>query len=482
MMHTMQQHTVPPVAEEIRDTLVQTFGDRLQSVLLYGSSLISDQYWDLDMLVLLCAHDDHTRDLEGLKQIRKIYQDQVLDLQLYYPSELRGPDTFSLDAHGAFFYPLLAHAHVLHGSNPFRAEHASEAAVVVSLLNRIQRYVFQARQEYVHDRRHTKDRNPHYHTKHVRRCMYDLLLMRLDHVESASIDDLFQATFPTAFVEADWATLGGTESSITTHMPLYETIYRLALETAHRIVPANRQRPLRGTGADMVFEYILPTAKTPRRAIILIDGIPRVPDLTSTMSLMAAWGYAVYAPRLIGTWESPGTFLDHDPANDIIAFAHALRDGRIHNNGTPACDHTTLIGVSFGATLALAASTSPHVDRVIACSPFPTLADVRGIDTLPPYLATHYAGAYRSSPDAWEQSRVRDWLSLPARHAAGTLAPKKCQVFYGAHDPEIDAMATAAFCTNAQIPCRELPEGHLALHKGLRTLGPILYEHLARAQ
>src|SRR3989344_857558 len=157
---------IPEVALKIRDLVVEKFRPNLTSVLLYGSSKSGGDFWDIDFLIILKKNRLKLDDLNQFKEIAKKFTDLTLDLQFMYEKEVKSPDTFSLDAHGAFFTKILKRATSLYGSNPFLDFEPTRRQLLVSLVTRIQRYLFHARQDYIIGGRHNKDRNPKYHQKH----------------------------------------------------------------------------------------------------------------------------------------------------------------------------------------------------------------------------------------------------------------------------------------------------------------------------
>lgn len=239
MLHlpeTPPKKSPPPIAKEIKDKLVDTFGNNLLTVLLYGSSQWKTDYWDLDVLVVLKQNDFKLTDLNALKIVAHEFKGQSLDLQLMYESEVNSPDTFSLDAHGAFFSRIVSRATVLYGTNPFKGFVPLRKVLLISLITRIQRYVFHARQEYILGGRYNKDRNPKYHQKHVIRSMFDVLLMSREWLETGEVKDLFIKHFPHALSSADWLALESGGDDIADYMVLYEKVYATAVEEAARLI------------------------------------------------------------------------------------------------------------------------------------------------------------------------------------------------------------------------------------------------------
>lgn len=226
---------VPSVAQEITSKLVNDFKDNLVTVLLYGSSRYSEEYWDLDILVILRKNQLSISDALIFKNIAEKYSNHSLDLQFVYLDEIRDPDIFSLDAHGAFFSRIVKHAVILYGENPFeRAYEASQKIFLVSIIVRIQRYVFHARQEYILGGRHNKDRNPRYHRKHVIRTMFDVLLMSREWLEPEEVKELFSRQFPDCLNALEWGILDSQSDDINDYILLYEKIYAVAHKEVRR--------------------------------------------------------------------------------------------------------------------------------------------------------------------------------------------------------------------------------------------------------
>lgn len=168
---------IPEVAFKIKDSIVNKLESNLDSILLYGSSKLGGDFWDIDFLIILKENKFDFTEMNLLKQIAQEFKDITLDLQFMYGKEIKSPNIFSLDAHGAFFTRILKRATLLYGSNPFLDFEPTRKQLLISLVTRIQRYLFHARQEYILGGRHNKDRNPKYHQKHVIRSMFDLLMM-----------------------------------------------------------------------------------------------------------------------------------------------------------------------------------------------------------------------------------------------------------------------------------------------------------------
>jgi|CXWL01.1.fsa_nt_gi hypothetical protein len=235
-MSPADHRDVPEVATRIAERLSSSFGGKLFGVLLYGSSQWSPEFWDLDIVVILKAGVLELEALQILRNIQKEFEEHALDLQLLYLTEIVNPNTFSLDVHGAFFSKILERAMVLRGNNPFIGLVPNREIFLISLVTRIQRYIFQARQEYIGGGRYNKDRNPEYHKKHVMRAMFDVLLMTNKWIETGEIISLFTRTFPHSLTRTELAILSSGSDKIEDHMILYEKVYAVAMQEIQRLL------------------------------------------------------------------------------------------------------------------------------------------------------------------------------------------------------------------------------------------------------
>ncbi|MCR4333859.1 MAG: alpha/beta hydrolase [Patescibacteria group bacterium] len=464
---------IPQVVEDIRDALAPHFGDNLLSILLYGSSQTQKTFWDLDILIILKEKKDSFSDLSFLQTVVTTFAAHDLDLQLFYSREIDSADSFSLDAHGAFFSKVLANASVVYGVNPFIQFPPAEELVTISLLNRIQRYIFQVRREYIGMGRQVRDKNPHYHQKHLRRVLLDLMLMvgPCDSVEQA--EESFKKHFPNAFTDSQWELLSSDSDIVADYIELYEKMYDIALEVSHTLLPNTRRRPNRTSIQGTVCEYLLPDAYTD--VLILVDGLPRVPELGAFMNLLSSWGYAVFYPRLRGTWESEGEFLDHDPAEDIRTLAHHLRKGLVLQGHAVHTDRVLVLGTSFGGLVALGASLSENVALSIALSPVYAMSAVSNIDTLGSFIKEGYGGAYRCTDDNWKNFIRDEILSLEKISQQDSFDPAKCAVIAGEVDPQVNSIKLSALCAARSIPFHTLPLGHLSFHKDTIAIRSLLH-------
>ena len=174
----------------LSNDLVSAFGNRLRSVLWYGSSSVSSIANDLDLLVILRGKPE----LTDTKTFRKIKQELGMirgDFQLIYESEILDADSLSLDGHGSFISLILSKARVVYGDNPFIYLKPRNKQLAIDILQKIQCYVFRARQEACGNPSAQKDKHPDIHRKKIRYIMQDILFLKNIILQVSEIEKVF---------------------------------------------------------------------------------------------------------------------------------------------------------------------------------------------------------------------------------------------------------------------------------------------------
>ncbi|MDP3875292.1 MAG: hypothetical protein Q8Q22_02120 [bacterium] len=429
-------------------------------------------FWDFDILIILKEKVSILPDLSFLQTIVAQFTEYNLDLKLFYANEVDSADLFSIGKKGAFFSKILADATIVYGINPFAKFSPSEELVVISLINGIQRYISQARREYVGLGGRVRDKNPKYHQKHLRRVMYDLMLLVDLCNEIEQVDELFKQHFPGTFSDVQWSLLLSDSDEIVDYIEMYEKVYIIALEISRTLLPKENRRLNRASLQDVAFEYLLPDSYT--EAVIVVGGLPRVPELKLFVNLLASWGYATFFPRLVGTWESKGEFLDHNFVEDVNNLAHNLRKGLVLQGKVVKVDRVLVLGSSFGGLVALGSSLHKDVAFSIALSPVYSMSEVKSIETLGPFIKENYGGAYRYSDDNWQKLINNELISLGSIIQEPAFNATKCIVIAGETDEQIDITALNTLCEQHNIAIYKLPVGHLSFHKDILTTRPLL--------
>ena len=212
-------------------------------------------------------------DIQALHTLKQRLDATIhLDLQLIYEREIAQAEHFSLDSHGVFFCYILQHATVLYGFNPFLTKQPSILNTQRSVVNKLQYYVFRARQQALGIDVPTKHPSKDFHRKKILLAVQDILLMRHKKLALTSVT-VFSKHFPKFFSPAHVRLLKDKKPlSIEQALPIYEQLYLLAQQLVHAPTKP-RQLTLDG----IFCEYLLPDNTQTDRALILCDGIPSQP-------------------------------------------------------------------------------------------------------------------------------------------------------------------------------------------------------------
>ncbi len=226
---------------------------------------------------------------------------------------------------------------------------------------------------------------------------------------------------------------------------------------------------------DIICEFLPPRRGNNTRAIVLCDGMPSVPSKRGVLEYWAKRGWWVFHPRYRGTWESGGKFLDHDPTEDIRDVVRAIRTDTLVNayDGsaiTPQSTHVSVIGSSFGGTVALLSSLCPEVDRVVAFSPVIDWAreyenPVEPLSWMKSFLAQGFGEAYRFHESDFDRlGRDRNFCNPIS--VCDRVDPKKLCIIYAKDDMIVSVPAIESFVT--QIGCRSMVRsrgGHFSVSR-----------------
>lgn len=175
-----------------------------------------------------------------------------------------------------------------------------------------------------------------------------------------------------------------------------------------------------------------------RRAVILLDGCPSLPQKRKLATFLTRKGFWVFHPRYRGSWESRGRFLSHSPHEDALLVADAIqRPFQNISDGTRFIldiEDVSVVGTSFGGASAILASVDPRIDRAIAVAPVvdwrKTDKEGESIETFVRILEEGFPGAYRLAPGATAKLRSGKFYAPLVEKAR--LSAKKLFVI---HDP-----------------------------------------------
>lgn len=211
---------------------------------------------------------------------------------------------------------------------------------------------------------------------------------------------------------------------------------------------------------DIICEFLPPRNGKGERAIIVCDGLPSVPSKRRVLEYWSHKGFWVFHPRYRGTWESGGRFLDHDPTEDILDVVRAVKtetlvsayDGAVY---TPKVQHVTVLGASFGGTVALLSSLHSEVDHAIALSPVVDWVQELGntvepLEWMKSFLGQGFGEAYRFRDSDFDRLGHDAGFFNPSAHV-DNFDPKKLFIIYAKDDMIVSVPALEAFVE--QLAC-----------------------------
>lgn len=200
--------------------------------------------------------------------------------------------------------------------------------------------------------------------------------------------------------------------------------------------------------------------------------VAKLPSKSRVLEYWSKKGYWVFHPRYKGTWESSGTFLDHDPTEDIIEVAEVIRTGIVTNaydgvDFTPRVTTVIVVGASFGGAVALLSSLHDEVDKVIAISPvIDWVAELKNtVEPLPwfrSFVQNGFGEAYRFADSDFDQLGNNPKFFNPMSHL-GEYNPKKLFIMHAKDDILVSLSAVERFIQT--VGCKNVINkqgGHLS--------------------
>ncbi len=446
--------------------IASIFKNNLSSILLYGSNL--DQYRktnDIDMIIILKIKKS---SLEDLKKIREILCgiEKDIDLQLLYEKELTDGNTFSLDTHGQFIVEELKNAIPLYGENPFVLLFPSAQICQLSIVQKLQYYIFRARQELLGYNFSTKDQSKDFHRKKIKMAMLDLLLAKQITLKTTeNIFKVFIQNYPKTITDNFHLLLKERAPlEIEGALPIYEALYDEALFMSTKIYP-KQMKPKIAKKNGIFFEYLIPKNKTGKIPfIILCEGLPAKPCQNKLMNILVDLGYGVLYPRYGGTWESEGVFLERKPGEEISYLAEKLLNGLVLGGTNITAKKITLIATSFGASVALSIAENKNINKIIALSPILNFKNLPSLDSLRKFLQKMYSTTYRFTASTWEN--LASGECVPSASSVNKKSVSKIFLFGGYEDKEISPIELMTWGKKIGISsCLYKNMGHLSFSK-----------------
>lgn len=174
---------------------------------------------------------------------------------------------------------------------------------------------------------------------------------------------------------------------------------------------------------EIVAEF-LPPIKPSNKVIILLAGVPSIPEKEEVIRFLSKAGYWVFFPRYRGSWESDGKFLDKSPTRDVLDIIDQLPKGfkNLWKNETIKLkpEEIFIIGSSFGGAASILASLDSRVKKSIALSP---VIDWRSrtktnepLEKIIRFIKIGFGQAYRPiSPNVWRKLKQGEFYNPMAQ-------------------------------------------------------------------
>ena len=222
-------------------------------------------------------------------------------------------------------------------------------------------------------------------------------------------------------------------------------------------------------------EFAFLEGTIPNHAVIMCEGLPVVPKRQEAIEFLADQGYLVFYPRYRGTWESDGEFLAQNPAEDINLLLELINLGEItelYNNKTFHFDinKISVIGTSFGGSIALEAAGIENVNKVVALSPvvdfkkFNTQYPEEDLKHIGKFIEKAFSNGYRFNPKNWQ--RMLDGLVINPSAVMTDQSAKKILIIQCDDDFTVRHVPVAEFAKKFNTSYKQLEHGgHFSFSK-----------------
>lgn len=223
---------------------------------------------------------------------------------------------------------------------------------------------------------------------------------------------------------------------------------------------------------DIVCEFSKPVKKS-NKAIILIPGLPSMPAKPEVIKYFTSKGYWCFLPRLRGTWESGGKFLEFSPEEDYGLVIDGIKKGfaDLMSGENVICKikRIDIVGGSFGGTAAVLLSRRKDVYKAIAFAPvidWNTEGVAEPHNKFVAHLTNAYGDAYRGSKKRVEQMLKGDFYN-PIEQTG--FDKKKLLIIQSFDDEVVPAEPAVKFCKDNKIQLKLFRTGgHFGLSSSIK--------------
>jgi|SRR3989338_436234 len=223
------------------------------------------------------------------------------------------------------------------------------------------------------------------------------------------------------------------------------------------------EKPQRVNLDGIICEYLLSPESD--RAIILLEGLPAIPQRIEFMNSLREGGYSVFYPRFRGTWESSGTFLKESPVLDVLEVATRIYEGVDLEQSVRYKSSTIhVLATSFAGAVSLSLPKREFIQKIISLSPVFDFTKVASIQTLKLFLRNLFTMAYRFDDNRWEDL-IHNKIVAPV-YNFDSATTNQHLVITGALDDQISMKELEVFCSERSIQIKIYPGvGHISYSK-----------------
>lgn len=437
------------IAKEIATQTVAEFGKRINSILLYGSSLSARRKPnDLDIVIVFNDHVS-ANDLSYFRTLRSTYN-IIIDLQVISLPEVN-PRTFSHDTHGEFFLKFLHQARPVYGTNPFIAMHPLYQNEVISVIQKAQYYYYRAKNIQTNAPFFEDAAILAFHRKKILLMLIDFWIVYAGIViSSPSRDEIIVISSALIGEKMDDSSLQYlTDESFVLS---WEDIFML-YQKCYEAILKRLQFTATQTSVQVGQLYVEMSSIGSKKLVIVASGCPSDYNEDELIMYCHVRGYDTLHFHYTATGKSSGADFRNptDDLADVIAYGAKIY-------------HTCLVfGNSYGgyATLSLSKKTLTSVQAVLIVSPAFNLNTVKSIETLPEYLTREHSGWYRFPQKSFEEFLKQATLAIPE-------APKKTALIHGSDDAQIPISEIRTYAKKYSIPLIVAKAGHLSFRRLVR--------------
>lgn len=447
------------IANKITKSALHHFGDKLSSVLLYGSSLSARKNPnDLDIIIVLKERES-PEDLSFLRLERLKYEIEI-DLQIINIPDIHA-DSFAHDTHGQFVILFLHYAQPIYGENPFLKFFPKYTRSVTSVIQKAQYYYFRAKKLQANDTQPDDQQDYSFHRKKLMLMLADFWLIYSGKVESFNnpehISKIITILTHKAPFSGEVNFLLNTSPSFSwaNIFSLYQKYYFSILDTLR---PSSVLKSMY-LGDIYTEHYDIGSDKI----AIIASGCPSDYDEKEMIHFLHIRKYNVVTFHYTATGKSTGNKF-YPPQDDLFVV---IKNYKKHFK------KILVIGNSYGgyAALALKNNVRIKVDKIIAISPVIDFEKVKNISTLPKYLSSNHPGWYR-----FKQKELASFIQNTPK--LDNTHPLETFIIHGEFDNQINIHDVQTYCEAASSQLTVLNAGHLSLNRltreNLDTLDEIL--------